>query len=380
MSQRRGWGEHSIYKRGDGTWVASIELGVNTDGKRRRVYRTSKNKSKALAKLKAAELEYSQSGVISDPRLTVAQFTTIYFEQIIPGNVKESVASGYFNVMKYYVLPHLGHRVLSKLGPADVIQMMRALEHGGYSPYTVRRARSQLRAVLTKAERYGYVTRNVASLVDAPRIIRKQVDDTLSPEDIRLLLASLEHDRLVALADLAIHLGCRKGELLAMKWETVDFDKRQFRIVGTLKYLPGRGSYVDVPKTSAGERFVPLTPRMVEVLRVQRTRQARERLAAGTAWTDEGFVFTTTVGTPVDPRNTLRWWYEALDAAGLARRSFHSTRRTAITHMAEAGVPLEVAAAIVGHSSITVTADIYNRVRPKVQADALALVEAHLAR
>lgn len=369
----------SVYKGRDGLWVATTELNRDRHGTRKRLVRKAKTRSRAIEKLKAAENQNLQSGCASDARLTLAAFAETYFNDLLPGRVKESTAVGYRNIMNYYVLPYLGKRPLTELRPNHVVEMLRRLDEDGFSANTRMRARAQLRAVLTKAEQLEIVPKNVAALVDPVRVERDRTDDTLTPEEIAQLLTSLANDRLVALADLAMHLGCRKGELLALHWTDLDLKTKQLRIGGTLKYLPGRGLVLDTPKTAAGERLIPLTERLIEVLRGHRAKQLKERLFAGELWEDSGFIFTTELGTPIDPRNLLRWWYSALANAGLERRTFHSTRRTAITHMAEAGVALEVAASIVGHASITTTADVYNRVRPRVQVDALERLERHLA-
>jgi len=96
--------------------------------------------------------------------------------------------------------------------------------------------------------------------------------------------------------------------------------------------------------------------------------------ALGERWADHGFVFTTDTGEPIKDRNCLRWWYGRLNASDLEKRPFHAARWTAITNMAEAGVPLEVAASIVGHASIRMTAEVDNRVRPRGRVEAAQLI------
>lgn len=381
MTQRRGAGEHSIFKRADGTWVAAMDIAPGPNGKRRRIVRKAKTKTKALAELKRAEQQHQESGFVPNQRLTVANYLEFWIAEILPGTVKESTATGYAWIIRSYVTPHIGARVLAKLDPADVQTLLRALEDEGKSVRTRRQVRAVLRSALTRAVRFGYVSRNVAALVDAPRIDEEtRRDDTLSTIEIRQLLEVLEDDRLCALADVALRLGLRKGELLALKWSDVDLSRATLRVAGTLKRRDGGGLYVDRPKSAAGNRLIPLSSQLVARLKQHKKQQSAERLAVGAMWGDGGYVFTTPLGTPLDPSNVGAWWHRSLKLAGLPPRPFHSTRRTAITHMAEAGVPLEVAANLVGHSSIVVTADIYNRVRPKAQAAALALVEAHLAR
>ena len=112
-------------------------------------------------------------------------------------------------------------------------------------------------------------------------------------------------------------------------------------------------------KTSAGKRKLPLTDELTESLRRHRSRQAADRLAAGEAWQDQDFVFTTTIGTPIEPRNFERHWKALCDEANVPGYNFHTTRHTAATTMLNAGVPLESITKILGHASVATTADLY---------------------
>lgn len=390
MAKRRGWGEDSVYQRADGTWVAVMEAG-RAEGTRKRIVRKAQTKREAVARLDEAKRTMFDAGSVPDQRRTVEQYLRFWLSEVVPGTVRDSTLEGYRSMVDAYLVPHLGSVRLVKLGPEHVQRMLRSMEAKGLSPWTRRQARSVLVGALRRAQRFGYVTRNAAALVDAPRIDQSdQVDDTLSADEVRRLLAHLHDsgDELVAVAEVAIRLGLRRGEILALRWTDVDLEAGTLRVGGTLKRRKGGGWYIDEPKTKAGDRVVPLTDHLVAELRAHRRRQLEARLSAGDSWQDLRFVFTTSVGTPIDARNLTRWWHGIFevdedqaeeDRLGLAARPFHSTRRTAVTLMAEAGVPLQVAANIVGHSSIRMTAEVYNRVQPRAQRSALDALEDHLA-
>lgn len=392
MAKRRGWGEHSVYQLPEtvddegvthkGSWVASMEAGRTGSGKRKRIVRKAKTKREAVAKLEAAKRQLADAGTVPDQRTTVANYLAWWLSAVVPGTVRDSTLAGYRQITTAYLLPNLGTVRLAKLGPEHVQQMLHTMEAAGLSPSTRRQARTILSMALRRAHKFGMVTRNVAALVDPPRLDRASVDDTLSPDEVRRLLAHLHatEDDLVAVAEVAIRLGLRQGELLALRWEDIDLEAGTLHVGGTLKRRKGGGWYVDEPKTTAGNRVVPLADHLVAELKTHRKRQLEARLKAGDSWQDLGFVFTSKVGTPLEARNLARWWHSILadEQLGIADRPFHSTRRTAVTLMAEAGVPLQVAANIVGHSSIRMTAEVYNRVQPRAQRSALDLLEAHL--
>lgn len=393
--RRRGWGEHSVYKieretvDADGkrrtivTWVAAMEAG-RENGIRKRIIRKAATKREALAKLEEAKRTLREAGTVPDARTTVEQYLTRWLEKTAPNRVKESTLEGYRSMVNTHLIPHLGSRRLDQLTAGDVEGMLSAMAKGTKdkkpsSAWTRRQARAVLSGALETAKRDGHVTRNVAAQATPPRIERSVDDDTLSREEVAKLLEHLADDRLAVAAELALRLGLRRGEILALRWPDVDLKAGNLRVRGTLKWRSRTEWYVDTPKTKAGDRVVPLTDHLVDRLKAHKRAQAAERLAAGDQWQNLGFVVCEPVGVPLTGRKLLTWWKAALDAAGLADRPFHATRRTAVTLMAEAGVPLQVAANIVGHASIRMTADVYNRVQPRAQKSAVDLLDAYLS-
>jgi integrase len=157
------------------------------------------------------------------------------------------------------------------------------------------------------------VSRNVARLTNPPRVQRKEVVP-LSPEAARRLLSAAKEDRLHALYAVALAIGLRKGEVSALRWSDVDLEAGTLRVSGTMKRMTGQGLLRDEPKTSRSRRTVPLPDVCVDALRAHRLAQAQERLAQGSRWHDLGYVFTTTLGTPLDPRNLTRQFQAAASA------------------------------------------------------------------
>jgi integrase len=116
---------------------------------------------------------------------------------------------------------------------------------------------------------------------------------------------------------------------------------------------------ISEPKTDRSRRTVPITPPLVAMLKAHRADQAAERLAAGSQWTDVGLVFASEFGTPVDPRNILRTIQIAAEKAGMTGIGVHTLRHSAAVAWLEAGVHIKAVADLLGHSSISITGDIY---------------------
>ena len=240
---------------------------------------------------------------------------------------------------------------------------MAALERKGLSPRTVSYARTVLRRALTIAMKRGKVAINAAALVDAPPKATSKLDDALDAAGAAAVLQAAAGDRLEALAVLVLAVGLRKGEALTLRWSNIDFD------AGTVAVVKA--------KTAAGTRTIALPAFVVTALLAHRTRQSAEQLAA-VVWADRGLVFASELGTELDPRNVLRWWHGLTIRSGVGRRRFHSSRHTAATLMLNAGVPLEVVPATLGHAGLAITADVYAKVRPELQRTAADAMEGLL--
>ena len=148
-------------------------------------------------------------------------------------------------------------------------------------------------------------------------------------------------------------------------------EQREIRVRHTLNRVDGE-LVLSEPKTARSRRRIPLLPSVVAELRSWRLRQKQERLRAGDQWADTGMVFTTELGTMVDPRNLLRVVSAAAKAAGLEDVVAHSLRHSAAVAMLEAGVHIKAVADLLGHSSISITGDIYGHTSDDAAKSAIA--------
>jgi len=146
---------------------------------------------------------------------------------------------------------------------------------------------------------------------------------------------------------------------------------------GTLARIGG-DLVTQEPKTARSRRAVHLSPHTARLLSKVKAGQAAERLRAGSQWHHTGYVFTTELGEPSDPRNALRAFTSAAKRAGVEGVGLHTLRHTAASAMLMNGVPLKVVSDVLGHSSVAITGDVYGHVAPDVSADAMASLSAAL--
>ncbi len=376
MGSRRGHGEGAIYQReSDGLWVGSVDLGyVNGKRKRKTIY--GKTRREVAEKLKVVLREQQQGLPVAIERQTVAQFLDRWLaDDVKPTKAPKTYAS-YAETVRVHLNPTLGRVPLAKLSPQDVQMLLSSKTAAGLSPTTVRYIRTILRIALGRAEKWGMVARNVAAVVDPPRVVRTEVHP-LTVEEARVFLAAVEGDRLETLYRLTISLGLRMGEVLGLAWDDVDLGSGTVRVRRALQRVDGR-LILKEPKTERSRRTLTLPATLAASLRAHRVRQAEERLKLGPHWVDIGLVFTTPLGTPLEPSNVLKRFKVHLAGAGLPKQRFHDLRHCAASLLIAQLVPIEVVRSILGHAHISTTLDIYAHILPDAHREAAEQMDAIL--
>jgi len=357
MSQRG-----SIRRRG-ATWTAYYRARNAAGEEVQRTRGGFRTKGDAQAFL-TATLGGIASGTYLEPidrRITVAAYLVDHWLPTLdrrPGTLE-----GYRIAVQSWIVPLIGSERLLGLTPRHVEGMVSTLrERGGkrgqpLSPRSVQVAYTVLRAALESAVRRGYCQRNVAALVERPRSQSRSMTCWDAQQSAAFLRAA-EGDRLYACWVIFLARGLRRGEVAGLKWANVDLDGGVLRIVATRISIGGRAVTSD-PKTAAGRRSVPLDRGLVAVLRAHRRAQLEERLSWGEGWQDSGFAFTAESGAPVHPEHLSNRWESLVRRAGLPRLHLHEARHTAATLMLSDGTPVKVASELLGHSSPSITTNVY---------------------
>ena len=178
---------------------------------------------------------------------------------------------------------------------------------------------------------------------------------------------------------LAVTTGLRQGELLGLKWEDVDLEDAVLRVRRTLTRHKGRLLLSD-PKTKRSRRTVQLTDTAVEALRAHLTHQMEEMGRLGDLYRDQGLVFATEKGTPVNPSNLReRSFAPLLKRAGLSPIRFHDLRHTCATLLLSRNVNPKIVSEMLGHATVAITLDTYSHVLPSMQAHAAKALEDALS-
>jgi integrase len=248
----------------------------------------------------------------ADARTTVAILTQLHQQVELLANDAETVRA---------------RRAALMARGANVAESMNgsATRDQGYSANSVRIMRTVLRKALSQAEREGLLVRNAAALSTAPKV-RAEPGQAFSVEQARLLFRQLEGHRHEALAQLMLTYGLRRGEALRAQLVDLDLDDAQLGLRAGVKRVRRRDGEGDRKtrvvvgdlKTARSRRTLFLTPPLVASLRWLLARQAKERLAAGAAWTDHGLLFPSQIGAPLDPDNFSHWFTDSMSRRACA--------------------------------------------------------------
>ena len=173
--------------------------------------------------------------------------------------------------------------------------------------------------------------------------------------------------------------GMRRGALVGLQWRYVNLEDRWLSVATTLQRINGRGLVLGTPKTKNSRRTIALSRDAVELLKSVRTRQLENRLAAGPAWQDNGYVFCQKTGKPLHPDRVTNEFSRIVRRAGIPYLSLKGLRHARATLLLSSGVHPKVVSERLGHSNIGVTMDIYSHVMPGMQEAAAHALDERLA-
>ena len=378
MTGRRANGEGSVYRRADGRWVAAHYV-LRPDGGRERRPVYGKTRAEVSAKL-AEMVAKTHAGVPLATKLwTVQDYAEHWLADVVAPRLRPSTLASYRSTMRLHVLPAVGRVTLRRLTPTHIRRLLTAKSESGLSVRSVQIIHAALRAMLAEAMRDELVERNVATVVRGPASGRDEIKPW-TPAEAGAFLAAAEGDRLHPLFAVGVALGLRRGELLGLRWVDVDLDQKMLRVRQSIQRVHRVGLIIGPPKSRRSIRDIPLPAYAVRVLGEHRDRQEAERVGVEPYWQESGLVFTTTIGTAIEPRNLLRSLDQLIMRAGVRRIRFHDLRHTCASLLLAQGVPPRVVMDVLGHSQFSITMDLYSHVMPTALREAADAIDRAMGR
>jgi integrase len=296
-------------------------------------------------------------------------------------SLRPSTRLSYEGHVRLYLIPHLGNLALVELRPHHIEVMYQQMADDdslvrrvGYA--TMTRIHATLMSAMSTAVRRGLIERNPAATVELPVPCRPQLG-VWSADQLGEFLGGIVDDELYPLYLLLALCGLRRGEAVGLRWQDVDLETGTLR-VRQQHVVVGADVVVGQPKSKAGHRLVALDVATVRLLHCHRATQQRQQELAGGSWADTGLVFTRPDGTALDPCSVSRRFDRLVARSGLPRTRLHDLRHTSASIGLASGESLLEVSRRLGHSSISVTADIYSTVSAVVARESAERRSRHI--
>jgi len=373
--RKRGNYEGSITKRKDGRWQGAVTVGRDPDtGKPVRKFVYGRTRQEVAEKVNKLLAETQAGLVLPKGKTTFGEWLDTWLNAYKKPDVRQTTWENYEMIIRRHLKPALGKVPLEKLRPEQFQKLYLKKQEEGLSSRTIRLIHTVAHASLKQAVELDYLARNPADGARPPRMEKKELQ-ILTREELQRFLEAARGHRLFAAFHLLIGSGMRRGEVLGLRWQDIDLKAGTVTVNQTLVKV-NSGVAFHEPKTRSGRRRIPLPRDVVKSLRAWQVRWKEERLKLGPYWPHTDLVFPSEVGTPIQPRNFFRTFKQVLRKAGLPETvTIHSLRHTYATLLLEAGEHPKVVQELLGHSSITMTLDLYSQVSPGLKERAVKTLD-----
>lgn len=361
VKKKRGQGDGTIRQRKDGRWEGRYKY----NGIPKSIY--GKTEEEVYEKLEKITAEITLGTFFEPSKMKLKEWMETWLKDFKKNSIKAKTYESYEQLIRLYINPVIGAIALDKL---NNIQIQRMLNNMSVSPRTIKYTATVLKMALKHAVTTGLIQKNHAENISLPKQIKKEAK-VLDRESLQKFIEACRTHRLGPAFYLAACTGMRRGEVLALKWQDVDLINASIKVERTYNRVKvfdrAKIEYkaiISDCKTQKSNRVLPILPELKECLELHYTRSRIELFKKGKKISQDTFLFLTLGGNIYNPRSFSKDYYQFLDKTGIKKINFHALRHTFATIALEQGIELKVISELLGHSSVSFTADTYCHVLP----------------
>jgi len=350
-----------IAKRRD-RWVIDF---YDKPGKRRwKTLKKDTTKKKAKEILREIETLLEKGFYISENKILLFKDVAKYWLEQKKLNVRESYWSTCEGITRNH-FAEINDIKVNRINIVTVEKWISKRQKDGMHIQTLRKSLMMFGQIMAYAVRHRYIEYNPVRDAERPNDrgkVKRKAIRVLIPTEIKTFLNTVEDQKHKTLFSLAIMSGARQGELLGLKWSDIDWDNNQIQIQRTFN----NQKWYDV-KTTSSNRKIDLGPAMIAELKKWKVACMPNRL---------NLVFPNEAGQPINHSNMRsRYFYPALEKAAIKKIRFHDLRHTYASLLIEQGENIKYVQDQLGHSTPTVTLNIYAHLMKPVNQEAAIRLE-----
>lgn len=373
-----------IRKRGKNSWLLTVELGYDSNGKKIRRTKTIKADKKSDAEKELAKfiIEIESGEYIAPEKMTFNEFLKTWEEKWAVENLSPLTLKTYKHHLENHIKPKIGNLRLDMIKPLHIVDLLKLERKDGkdipISNETRAYVHRVVKNVFSRAVEWKVIQKNPVEGVKRPKIEKKRVS-FYSKEEATVVIEKLYEEpviwRLLVMA--ALLGGFRRGELLALEWSDIDFENRTINVSKSISMTKDGQAIVKEPKTESSKRKVTMPEWYMDELKAYWKQWATEKIAVGDKWEGGGheYVFAGEFGKPLYHTSPTAWWRKFVKKHNLKKVRFHDLRHSAAAILIQSEVSMKAIQERLGHSRHQTTADIYAHVSDSVSRAAADKLE-----
>ena len=362
MGKRRKGGSGTVRERKDGRWEGRVVIGYDEKGLPKTKSVLAKTKTECIEKLEALKVSIGRYSQRNKPDMPFGEWMDFWYQTYCKPALKPYTQITYQERIYKQIIPKIGAIPLKQVTTGTLEKfyahlksdgrLVRREQYGaGLSNSVIRSIHAHCRAALEKAKKENLIRQNPAVHCALPPKKSPEIE-VLTPTEMQRLLiqAKYETEGFYEMFLLDLSTGLRRGELLGLRWDDINFENGELRVSKQIRYFNGELKIVP-PKTKAAERTIILPSQLVEILKQYRTRVRSQWLFPSPNKTED---------VPRDPCACRKRLAKILENAGCKHVPFHALRHTFATQALRYGMDVKTLASTIGHESVETTLNVYS--------------------